>query len=308
MKLHPGIEPVEAWVWEKKCVCPPPFRQEVVRLFIRRLEIGKTTRGMVVKLALNSMYGKSAQRVGSGQFRCMVRAGLITACTRGMLTEAVLRAKDPWNVLELATDSIMSREPLDLPAPISLGTEEAAARAKKAPLGAWEKKNWDGGVFLLRPGLRFPVGRQARDLGSVAARGLGTKTLHENRRKVMRAWGKEPMAPVYVQQPTMFHGAMSSVRKVLGELTPWGEREFLYVRDDCYGKWQDPEPRRLSYAPGPKRKAILPAEGSAFRLSLWELPETEDAFSCPYSKLELDDEESILRGEQPDGGDFTDYV
>ena len=53
-KLHPGIALLEAWVWQPTCKHAPPFREEIVRLFLRRLQVGKGTRGIVLKLALNS--------------------------------------------------------------------------------------------------------------------------------------------------------------------------------------------------------------------------------------------------------------
>lgn len=296
MRLHPGVEALEGWVWERECDCRPPFREEIVRLFCRRLELGKGTRGIVLKLALNSMYGKSAQHVGGGgRFRCMVRAGLVTARTRGMLLEAVLRARDPWNILELATDSVLSREPLDLPPPINLGTRDAAAKAKKSELGAWEAKEWEGGVFLLRPGLRFAIGGDDSDLGSVAARGVGVRVLYDNTRRVLRSWSREPLAPVYVQQPAIFHGAKSSVRRVRGV-----DEAADYVRDEIYGRWELPTKRILSFDPRPKRETFVRLDG-LYRLMTWDLPETEDAVSVPYSVSEPDDPERTLRGEQPDG-------
>lgn len=308
MRLHPGVTPLEAWVWERKCDCPPPFREEIVRLFVRRLTLGKGSRGIVLKLAMNSMYGKSAQHVGGGgRYRSMVRAGLVTARTRGMLLEAVLLAKSKWNILELATDSVLSREPLALPAPIPLGTGEAAALAKECELGAWENKQWQGGVFLLRPGLRFPTGDGAEDVASVAARGVGIATLHENARRVLRAWKKEPMAPVYVQQPAMFHGAKSSIRKVMGKPGPTGDASWDYVRDDSYGKWERPTRRILSYEPMPKRSGVLEScepRGSALSLAPWELPDTPEAVSVPYGDPEVEDLERLQRSEQPDGGEM----
>lgn len=304
IKLHPGVEPIEAWVWQRKCVCPPPFRQEIKKLFLRRLELGKTTRGLVLKLGLNSMYGKSIQGVGSPRFRCVVRAGLVTARTRGMLLEAVMCAKDPWNVLELATDSVMSREPLKLPEPIHFGASGTDEKGKKKELGEWEEKNWPGGVFLLRPGLRFPIGQNCRDTGSVAARGLGVRVLQENRRKVLRAWHKIAMKSVYVQQPTMFHGARSSIRKVLGDVSPWGEQGYDYVRDASYGRWETPEPRILSYAPGPKRQSYVTMPSGEIRLGLWHLPGVE---SSPYERKD-DEEDKVKRGEQPDGGELSECL
>ena len=213
LSVHPGIVAKEAWEWVPTCDCPPPFRDEIVRLYKTRLEVGKSSRGIVVKLALNSMYGKSAQRVGRGKYRCIVRAGYVTATTRSMLLTALTRVRDPWDVLELATDSVLTLKPMALPIPWDLGTLDAARAVGEAELGAWEEKEpHKEGVFLLRPGLRFALGKHAA-LGSVAARGLGTKNLFDNRQSVLDAWRRAPMGDTTVQQPSFFHGAKLSVSK-----------------------------------------------------------------------------------------------
>jgi hypothetical protein len=252
--LHKGVETLGAWVWRSRCKHDPPFKARIVDLFERRRAWGKASRGIVLKLGLNSMYGKSAQQVGSARYRCMVRAGLITSLTRAMLLQAVRNAKDPWNILELATDSVLSREPLTLPA------------SPLGPLGAWEEKTWNGGAFLMQPGLRFAIDREA-EIGRTAARGLGVRTLHRNRALVQRAWARAPMAPVTIQQPSMFHGAKSSTRRVTGELWPDGSTGWRYVRDETYGRWLVPERRVHTYAPAPKRCELL----QDFRLMPWEL-------------------------------------
>jgi len=243
-RLHPGVKVIESWRWKSRCKCPHPFQQTIADLYCRRLSWGKAARGLVLKLGLNSLYGKSAQKVGSARFQCFVRAGLITSFTRSMLLEALLCAKDPWDVLELATDSVLSKRPLKLPKHKPLGTEDSAHFAGKSPLGAWEPKKWSGkGVFLIRPGLRFPIDEN-EEQSYTAARGIGTNVLHENRRAVMAAWRDAPLAETSVQQPTMFHGAKSSIRHLSN-----GE----YVRDDLYGRWSKPKPHKIGYQAAPKR-------------------------------------------------------
>lgn len=310
LKIHPGVTPLEAWVWRPDCSCPPPFLAEFARGFIDRLRHGKTTRGHTLRLGYNSGYGKSAQQVGAGVYRCMVRAGLITSRARAMLLEAISFARDPWNVLELATDSVLSLEPLELPAPIDLGTAEAAREKGKVPLGGWEPKPWEGvgidGTFLLRPGLRFALGEND-DVDKTAARGVGVRTLHRNRQAIVRAWEQSPMMPTTVQQPSMFHGSRSSVRRV-ERPTPWGDTEYEYIKADHYGRWEDPKPRILNYAPAPKRSGILPSpvHQAALALLPWQLPLDVDSRSRPY-RWEEDDLERILREEQPEAG-YTSYV
>ena len=61
-----------------------------------------------IKIALNSAYGKFAQRIGRAPYRCLPWAGQITAWTRATLLDAVRgRERD---VLAFATDGIFSRK------------------------------------------------------------------------------------------------------------------------------------------------------------------------------------------------------
>lgn len=96
---------------------------------------------MVLKLGLNSVYGKTAQNRGSYSkkpptYRSFIWAGMITAGARAMLTEAMnLAGAD--GVL-VATDAIFSR--LELPLP--LGTE----------LGQWKAKDAKG-LFIVQNGV-----------------------------------------------------------------------------------------------------------------------------------------------------------
>lgn len=304
MELHPGVVPLEAWSWQSHCDCPPPFKAEIERLYERRLAWGKGAQGLVLKLALNSLYGKSAQRVGKGQFRCMVRAGLITSITRAKLLRAVKVAKRPWDVLELATDSVMSLSPLGL---------------ECEGLGGWERKVWKDGVFLMRPGLRFALGKDeigpsktckkhvppityvssTCPLCSVAARGVGISTLYKNRMKVLTAWQHEPMAPVTLQTPSFFYGARLGIRLRKGEET-LDEQQYDFVRDANYGRWTD-DTRTLSYGPEPKRVSCY----ADYRLKPWRLPQTPECVSCPYEGQLSELGESLvqmreLESDQPD--------
>ena len=285
-KLHPGVKCLEAWQLVRECACGQPFAKRIRELYERRVAWGSSTAGIVLKLALNSLYGKSAQRVGKGRFRCMVRAGLITSLTRARLLEAILAAKDPWDILELATDSVLSTRALPIEAP---------------GLGGWTRKPWHGGVFLMRPGLRFAL--DGDDEKSTAARGVGTRTLHKNRARVLRQWEREPMTPVTLATPSFFHGAKLEVRRTLAEDVSDDERAYLYTRGEYYGRWTD-ETRTLRYTPTPKRELVTPD----FRLTPWALPMGAGCESMPYGSVdqsELADALDSLREleeDQPDAG------
>jgi hypothetical protein len=76
----------------------------------------------VLKLGLNSLYGKTAQTVGDPPFASYVYAGFITAATRAKLLRAIIQA--PNAIVATATDSISSLVPLDLAFGESLGEWE----------------------------------------------------------------------------------------------------------------------------------------------------------------------------------------
>ena len=99
-------------------------------------------REKVIKLGINSVYGKTAQGVGGRNGRPPQTAnpwvaGAITAGTRAQLLRAAL--KNSWAVIFFATDGIQSLEPL--------GVESATKT-----LGGWEKDTLSAGVWI-KPGV-----------------------------------------------------------------------------------------------------------------------------------------------------------
>lgn len=95
-------------------------------VYRQRVALGKDTRGYPLKLALNSLYGKLAQRSGSGPYHDAAAAGLVTAMTRARLIEAI--AYDPEAVVIAATDGVFSLRPL----PLDIGDGLGQLRAIEA--------------------------------------------------------------------------------------------------------------------------------------------------------------------------------
>lgn len=73
----------------------------------------------VLKITLNSLYGKFAQKIGSADYRNFVWAGWITSATRAKLARATFGHEK--QVIAFATDGIYSLVPLDLPESKDLG-------------------------------------------------------------------------------------------------------------------------------------------------------------------------------------------
>lgn len=121
---------------------------------------------MVLKLGINSLYGKMAQTVGynpiTGKippFHNPIYAGLITSGTRAKLYSAMMQ--NPNGIAYCATDGIVSTKPLDLPISENLGDfEETVIQGLKvvqSGVYCWKigdtwkyhYRGLDGGLFTL---------------------------------------------------------------------------------------------------------------------------------------------------------------
>jgi hypothetical protein len=153
---RPGwdIEIIEAWVFEPEDPEDRPYAF-IQEYYDRRAALVAETKTTgkpngaekVIKLGLNSLYGKTAQRVGAKPFYSLAYAGYITSYTRSMLFSAAMQAPDA--IIALATDGIFSLSPLTLPCP------------QEKVLGAWEFSKHDdmilvqSGHYLLKDGEKW---------------------------------------------------------------------------------------------------------------------------------------------------------
>ena len=206
----------EAWVLRTRCKCQPFAR--VFEWFEERRRIGKSGRGIVLKLFLNSIYGKLAQSIGTPPFRSQVWAGMITSGTRAKLLFAI--AQNESRILACATDGIYSSAPLDLD--------------KGERLGQWEEKVYKS-IVLVRPGIYWTP-------DTVRARGVGRADL-ENAQRLILNGIKKGEKVVTLPDKQQFGGALSSIY-----MTSGGQCR----RSRNYGQWYD-RPVRISLDPAPKR-------------------------------------------------------
>jgi hypothetical protein len=140
----------DLWVARQECNCE--LFSWVNDLYEERRRLGSTTRGYILKLALNSLYGKMAQRCGRGPYHDVVAAGLITAIARARLIEAI--GQDPNSVVMVATDAVFSTRPLSL----DIGER----------LGQWEEKIWPD-LFIAKPGVYWSPSELANSVKSRGA-------------------------------------------------------------------------------------------------------------------------------------------
>lgn len=158
IKLGAKVTHKAGWIYHKRCDCHAFGWVEP--LFDYRRSIGSKGPGYPIKLGINSLYGKLAQRKGNGAYSNMIHAGLITAFTRAKINSAI--ALNPGRIIMAATDAVYSLDPLAL---------DEGER-----LGQWEGEQLDG-LFIVQPGLYWCPAKRKRK-----SRGLPGKFFEEGGR------------------------------------------------------------------------------------------------------------------------------
>jgi hypothetical protein len=126
----------ETWTWQQECD-HQPFAW-VPTLFSKRQALKRDGRPAerILKLALNSLYGKLAQRLGGREgappFHQLEWAGYITSATRAKLYR--LAGTNPNSVIAFETDGVYTTEPL--------------CENGDGSLGSWEVKHYDEIIYL----------------------------------------------------------------------------------------------------------------------------------------------------------------
>lgn len=100
----------------------------------RRLELkaANDPAQLAYKLGLNSLYGKTAQRIGTARYFSLAWAGYITSATRAKLLRAVVGRTQ--HVIAFATDAVYFDSDPKIP--------------NSNILGEWSAKRWDRGFFV----------------------------------------------------------------------------------------------------------------------------------------------------------------
>jgi hypothetical protein len=183
----------------------------------------KDIRGYVIKLGLNSLYGKFAQHVGERgnppKFALPVFAGAITAGTRRKLIEAALTR--PNDVIAFATDGVYSTKALDVFVP------------ETKQLGHWERKELKDGVFI-QSGVNTMTDGDKR---KSKTRGFTPNNLDKSADAIMREdipqlWGEGKSTYEYPYTNYMTLGACVVTRKRWKLVGCWkiGKRTLEFVK------------------------------------------------------------------------------
>lgn len=264
-RLFPHVRFVGAWVYETRCQHRPFAR--IPKWYLARCELGSDGRGYVIKLGLNSIYGKLAQTVGSRRYHQLVWAGLVTSGTRAQLLD-MLGLHEKWSdVLMMATDGVWSLRKVSPPPPCDTGT----FKVKKA-LGTWGVEERPEGVFMARPGIYWLLGDNQDYAKEAKARGIGTRDLWRNRAAIRSHYEKHQGREPFVFDPK----ELAPDGKPMLAPRFVGMRSGISVsrnRSAHFGLWHSAK-RVLSFDPAPKRADW------AMRLRRMPMNET----SAPYTK------------------------
>lgn len=152
------------WVYENHCDCQ--WFDFIDDYYRRRLALGKSNKGYVLKLSGNSIYGKLAQSIGYAPYANPVWAGLIPAGCRAQIIRGYSGHID--DIYMIATDGIFSGSKLDLPT--------------SNILGEWEVTEHKEGIFIVQPGIYYVSD------GSVKTRGIQRGRINQRREDFEAAW------------------------------------------------------------------------------------------------------------------------
>lgn len=162
---HQSFTVKRAYSVIEACECVP--FSWVPEVYAERLTLGKTAKGKILKLALNSLYGKMAQSIGGAPYANPVYASLITSMTRAKLMSAVHSSLSCSlgicgdDAYMLATDALFVSHHLPL--------------AVSKNLGEWDLETHEAGMFIIQPGVYF-----TSDLAKPKTRGLPQRVVVEN--------------------------------------------------------------------------------------------------------------------------------
>jgi hypothetical protein len=171
MMLGAKIECSRGWLYEKACSCKPFAWAE--RLFDIRRKLGKSLKGKPLKLALNSLYGKLVQRVGSPRWANIVWGSLITATTRAAINHAISLA-GASRVIMIATDAVY----------VTGGPIAGLDVGKR--LGQWGRKRY-ARLTIVKPGFYWPPKPRTR-AWRLRSRGMPGKVLEGYVPAFQKAW------------------------------------------------------------------------------------------------------------------------
>lgn len=273
------VEWIDHWDYHHQCDCRP--FDWINNIYMVRQSLGKSTRGYPLKLAINSLYGKTAQSVGSASYANPIWAGLITSSVRASLIDAY-DSVDSREIVMLATDGIYSRVPLPH---LTIG----------AALGQWELKH-HAEMFLVQPGIYFSS--EALDRPKTRGVALAVVLKYETMfREVFAQWLKDIPVDIF--------GNVNGYPRVCMPMTHFIGLKLAQSWNKPWlaGKWQTSD-RHISFDFSSKRVcAVIDKEAQC--IHTLPKPGSPHLVTTPYSRAigawrEEAAELAALLGDQPD--------
>jgi hypothetical protein len=281
---HQIFTPDTIYVYRNNCECAP--FDWVPPIYDMRIALGKTKKGGILKLGLNSIYGKMAQSIGAAPYANPIWAGLITALTRAKLSSishypGIISPNDHTappeclcrQVMMYATDAVFSTVRLHV---FKTGKRKGIMDERRIvpskKLGDWDLTTHEM-LHIIQPGLYF----------TSYGRHMPPKTRGVPRQKVVDrmedflavstelAYGRIKIAEAYIEV---------ALKQFIG-LRIANHRGRL----DLAGEWLEVT-KKVSYDWGNKRNKLgVPLLGSRVKPTITTGPYHQDAGeSTPYSK------------------------
>lgn len=175
-------------------------------IYNMRLALGKDGAGLVLKVALNSIYGTFADTISDDSiFASIVWASIITAATRAKILNVI--AKYPSEVVSIATDGILCTEPIDI------------CSAIPKTLGGWDEEPTMRDVLVVQPGLVLAAEGQKKP----KTRGHSAKEIVSRRTELQDAWDRDGWDAEVSYKRSRFIPAKLALKRVdfRGTLGQW---------------------------------------------------------------------------------------
>lgn len=204
------------WRYVHRCQCHS--FDWISPVFNRRRALGKDQAGYPLKLGLNSLYGKLAQRIGNPRWGNMIWAGMITAIVRAWLNDAAAQAPDA--IIMMATDALFSKRRLKLPIGEGLGQWEMSEHAR---------------LFVVQPGIYWGAKRPK-------TRGIAFDVFTQHTGRFEKAWVKYASYARYAPPPivavpmTLFIGLRLAFERNRRRTEKAGQMETMQA--ELAGIWQ----------------------------------------------------------------------
>lgn len=255
IRLGATVRLGKGWRYAARCTCEP-FAWIEERYRWRKAQKGM--RGYPIKLGLNALYGKLAQRIGEPPYANPIWAGLITAMTRAALNDAI-RLAGQRNVAMIATDGIYTvKQPIN---------QSLSQDGRGRPfvvgegLGQWGKDKFPS-LFIVKPGVYWLPPSTSSGQAKIKSRGVSTSILSDAKPLFEAAWrdyaerSRRPppeIADDLLDRPDVLFNIMAGAARTPPSVEIPHVPQFVGLRiaqhwgkPELAGQWLN-EPRSLSF-------------------------------------------------------------